>query len=267
MADNPPPSYDIATSSRAPSELPDNSTSHVQQPQPVATPAKGTTPSSAVPAPTEPGVYTQPQPQPTTQTQTPPIQMQPMTAPPMNPHAAQQKVTPLHLLSETPQWIDCHFCRQRTKTVVKKDGAGLQFLTGAVLCLVCICLAPLPCCLNWFEETHWYCSNCNKQVAHRVGDHPLQPTAPPQAHSQPTQYATGVPPEAQAQHQAQAQHTQQSSQPATSPVSPDYQPPVSPPLGHTTSPAPGNVPAHTGHSEMSTDATPQQPVTSTPPTR
>lgn len=62
-------------------------------------------------------------------------------------------------------------------------------LTGALLCLVCICLAPLPCCLHWFEQTNWYCTGCGKQVATRNPESPVHVLPPPHALSVPSQYA------------------------------------------------------------------------------
>ncbi|KAH7322704.1 hypothetical protein B0I35DRAFT_407154 [Stachybotrys elegans] len=106
----------------------------------------------------------------------PAIAMQPMGQPNMNTGNA-DKVTRLTHLGPMPEWIDCPFCKQRTKTNVVQSGGGMQFLTGTLLCLVCICLAPLPCMLHWFEETQWFCTGCNKVVATKRHDMPVQPVA------------------------------------------------------------------------------------------
>jgi hypothetical protein len=37
-----------------------------------------------------------------------------------------ETVTPLNLLSETPQWVDCQMCQQRTRTRVERKGEGMQ---------------------------------------------------------------------------------------------------------------------------------------------
>lgn len=71
------------------------------------------------------------------------IAMQPLSQPPMNPTgeeaaAAAQlssignsnkntKVVPLHLMSEKPEWVDCPFCKKRTKTRIVKKGGKLQW--------------------------------------------------------------------------------------------------------------------------------------------
>ncbi|KAH8599427.1 hypothetical protein B0O99DRAFT_591276 [Bisporella sp. PMI_857] len=84
---------------------------------------------------------------------------------PQNPDN-QQMVTPLHLVSIQPTWIDCPYCRKRTMTRTEEHGEGMQIVVGAVLCLICICLAVVPCVAHWFEETEVYCSDkeCNKII-------------------------------------------------------------------------------------------------------
>ncbi|KAF4120942.1 LITAF-like zinc ribbon domain [Geosmithia morbida] len=117
-----------------------------------------------------------------------PIAMQPMPGQhAMNP--AGPTVTPLHLLTERAEWVDCQMCHKRAMTRVATSGEGMQFLTGAILCLVCICLAPLPCCLHWFEETSWFCTECNQKIAHKTYDAPVQVVVPPGAAAVPSAYA------------------------------------------------------------------------------
>ena len=140
---------------------------------------------------------------------------------PMQDHSANQKVTPLHLLSERPEYVDCQFCKKRTRTRVETKGTALQVyvlvfysltstssgyplswsplltcddpgfsVTGAVLCFICICLTPLPCILHWFEQTNWYCEQCGKQIATRTPNSQIYVIPPPEVASQPSQYAT-----------------------------------------------------------------------------
>lgn len=35
-------------------------------------------------------------------------------------------VIPLNMLGPEPQWIDCPFCHQRTKTMINKEGSSMQ---------------------------------------------------------------------------------------------------------------------------------------------
>ena len=60
----------------------------------------------------------------------PPTPLPTMSAEPQKavPGAAQQapRVVPLNQLGSEPQWIDCPFCHQRTKTRLHKDGSPMQ---------------------------------------------------------------------------------------------------------------------------------------------
>ncbi|KAK3901833.1 hypothetical protein C8A05DRAFT_34493 [Staphylotrichum tortipilum] len=93
---------------------------------------------------------------------------------PMSPNGPQPQpavgVTPLSRLGDNPQWIDCPFCEHRTMTRLRKEGTPMQMIAGIVCCLFCVCLACVPCLAHWFEETYYYCSRCNKQVAKRNED-------------------------------------------------------------------------------------------------
>lgn len=82
--------------------------------------------------------------------------------------------------------------------------------------------------LHWFEDTEYICSCCNKRVAMRKSDGPLEVYGPPQVvysqyGNQPanntqqppqagTQPMTQVPEQPASQHAAQQQGTQQQSQ-------------------------------------------------------
>jgi hypothetical protein len=122
-----------------------------------------------------------------------PIEMQPGAQQGMDP--ASSHVVALPHLGPQPEWIDCQFCRQRTKTNVVQKGTGMQVVMGTVLCLLCICLAPLPCMLHWFEETQWFCTNCKNMVATKGGkDTPIQVTPTPEQRVAPSQYNNGQPP-------------------------------------------------------------------------
>ncbi|KAG9251777.1 uncharacterized protein F5Z01DRAFT_266098 [Emericellopsis atlantica] len=164
-----------------------------------------------------------------------PIAMQPMGQPGMD--TSGQKVTPLHLMSEVPEWVDCQMCQQRTRTRIEKKGEGMQFLTGALLCLVCICLAPLPCCLHWFEQTNWYCDKCGKQIATRTPESPVHVLPPPHALSVPSQYGGQQPPHGQG---PQGPPPPPHVNPQAGGMPPHGQAPMSPPVG---SPYAGTPPA------------------------
>ncbi|KAL2126519.1 hypothetical protein VTI74DRAFT_779 [Chaetomium olivicolor] len=86
---------------------------------------------------------------------------------PMPPQQPILGVTPLNILGDQPQWIDCPFCQRRTMTRIGKEGTPMQLIAGALCCLFCVCLACVPCIAGWFEETKYYCSQCHKKVAMR----------------------------------------------------------------------------------------------------
>ena len=52
----------------------------------------------------------------------------PMGQPPQGFTTAQPPATviPLNMLGQEPQWIDCPFCHQRTKTMINKEGSSMQ---------------------------------------------------------------------------------------------------------------------------------------------
>ncbi|KAH9227930.1 hypothetical protein K456DRAFT_1765521 [Colletotrichum gloeosporioides 23] len=112
-----------------------------------------------------------------------------------------QGVTPLHMLGDKPQPIDCPFCMRRTMTIVDTEGTSMQMLAGALCCLLCVCLTCVPCIAGWCEDTHYSCGNCHKRVATRPYDGPIQVFGP---HGQmfpmvPSQYEPMAPPVAEQQ--------------------------------------------------------------------
>lgn len=132
------------------------------------------------------------------------IDMQPLSEPPMNPTGSKKTtmVVPLHLMGDEPEWVDCPFCKKRSKTRVVREGRKRQCLAGTALCLACCPLLALPYCLHWFERREWFCSSCNSQIAVRIQDGELKllpVTAEPT--QVPSRYAaaTTTPPPAQSQ--------------------------------------------------------------------
>lgn len=121
----------------------------------------------------------------------------------VTPGQAVGRVTPLNQLSNTPQWIVCPFCHRCTKTTVRQEGESTQIIVGAVLCLVCVCLACLPCMLHWFEDTVWHCSECKNKVAMRRNEGAIEIFGP--ARVEYSQYAHQRPMNNSRQQQQQQQ--------------------------------------------------------------
>ncbi|KAI9690618.1 MAG: hypothetical protein M1820_009975 [Bogoriella megaspora] len=108
-----------------------------------------------------------------------PAVVEPNTNPTPVPEEGVPLVTPLHLLGDHASPIDCPFCNRRTMTNVIKTESIATVLTGALCCLLCICLTPIPCMLGWFEDVDHYCTGCGQKVTTRPYDGPvvvLQPT-------------------------------------------------------------------------------------------
>ena len=103
----PPPPYDP------------NATRDPSQPAPatnmyVVEPLWCHNPQLTMPSPNQPGS---------------PIPMQPVAQQPgaqAGMATSGQKVTPLHMLSESPDWIDCPMCHTRARTRVQTEGEGMQ---------------------------------------------------------------------------------------------------------------------------------------------
>ncbi|KAH6843481.1 hypothetical protein B0I37DRAFT_218520 [Chaetomium sp. MPI-CAGE-AT-0009] len=93
---------------------------------------------------------------------------QPQPMAPLTPQQPVLGVIPLNQLGEQPQWIDCPFCHRRTMTRLNKEGTSMQIVAGVLCCLLCVCLACVPCMAGWFEETYYFCSQCNNKVATRT---------------------------------------------------------------------------------------------------
>lgn len=163
---------------------PENTAAHTAQTQspviepPAYFPATVTSPPAQpqgeiVQAPAQQPQPEQTQPQPQHQPQTPlspiPDSYAQKNTETMNPHHnGIPLVTPINMLQgESPQWIDCPWCYQRTQVTVERHGTSMQMLTGILCCLFCVCLACVPCIAGWFEETQYSCGNCKKLVARR----------------------------------------------------------------------------------------------------
>ncbi|KAH6640118.1 hypothetical protein F5144DRAFT_504171 [Chaetomium tenue] len=98
---------------------------------------------------------------------------QPQSPAPMEAQQPVLGVIPIHQLGDQPQWIDCPFCHQRTMTRVATEGTSMQIVAGVLCCLLCVCLACVPCMAHWFEETNYFCSKCHNKVATRPESGPI----------------------------------------------------------------------------------------------
>ncbi|RFU81115.1 litaf-like zinc ribbon domain-containing [Trichoderma arundinaceum] len=68
------------------------------------------------------------------------------------------KSVPLENLQPSPEWVNCPNCKQHAQTSVQGRTEGMRKFMN-------VFWWPLPNREHWFEETKWFCSNCNKQLA------------------------------------------------------------------------------------------------------
>ena len=61
-------------------------------------------------------------------------------------------------LEAHPQQIDCPNCSKRTQTRVEGRSKGKQTFMNVMWW-------PLPGRRHWWEKTHWFCENCDYELA------------------------------------------------------------------------------------------------------
>ncbi|KAH6877101.1 hypothetical protein B0T10DRAFT_610083 [Thelonectria olida] len=91
----------------------------------------------------------------------------PVTSSPAAETPTESMVTPLNLLSDQPDTVDCPFCRQRTQTRVKKHPSYMTHVAAGTLFLTTLAGGVAPYAYHWNSNISHYCSNCDAKVAHR----------------------------------------------------------------------------------------------------
>ncbi|KKY31603.1 hypothetical protein UCDDA912_g08446 [Diaporthe ampelina] len=79
-------------------------------------------------------------------------------------------VTPLHMLGDQPDMVDCPFCMRRVETSVKKRASSRTHTWGAILFFSTILGVVAPYCCNWYVNVEHYCRNCKRKVAQKKFD-------------------------------------------------------------------------------------------------
>jgi hypothetical protein len=77
------------------------------------------------------------------------------------------KVVPLDRLRQEPQLIDCPNCKVKAPTKVQGRSKGKQQFMN-------VFWWPLPNRKTWSEKVHWYCSNCDIELAMQKDGKELQ---------------------------------------------------------------------------------------------
>ncbi|KAF4980146.1 hypothetical protein FZEAL_3765 [Fusarium zealandicum] len=89
-------------------------------------------------------------------------------------------VTPLHLLGDQPDTVDCPFCRHRVMTKIKKSPSIRTHLTATALGLTTIGGAVAPYACGWNSHLNHHCTYCNRKVAcRRDGQKEMKPLGTP----------------------------------------------------------------------------------------
>ncbi|KAH7152627.1 hypothetical protein EDB81DRAFT_881593 [Dactylonectria macrodidyma] len=99
--------------------------------------------------------------------------------PPAIPNPMVDTVTPLHLLDDQPDTVDCPFCRRRTETRVKKSPSLMTHVAATTLLITTVGGAVAPYARNWKSHVSHYCENCNRKVAYRRQGERMQPLGTP----------------------------------------------------------------------------------------
>ncbi|RMJ02274.1 hypothetical protein CDV36_015455 [Fusarium kuroshium] len=109
-----------------------------------------------------------------------PIPVNPDPTPMTQIYETTATVTPLHLLGDQSDTVDCPFCRHRVETRVKKNPSMRTHITATALGITTIGGAVAPYAMGWNSHISHYCTNCNRKVAYRrYGTHEMKPLGTP----------------------------------------------------------------------------------------
>ncbi|ROV93652.1 hypothetical protein VMCG_08039 [Cytospora schulzeri] len=79
-------------------------------------------------------------------------------------------VTPIHLLGDQSDTVDCPFCMRRVETIVKKKASQMTHILGTVCLFTTFIGTPVPYCCDWKHNIEHHCTNCKRKIAHRKYD-------------------------------------------------------------------------------------------------
>lgn len=103
-------------------------------------------------------------------------------------------VTPLHLLGDQSDTVDCPFCRRRVETRVQKDPSAATHAQAAGLFLVSLGGVVVPYKRQWRHHVTHFCGNCSRKVAvQRNGQATMQPLGTPEHLRQASRFTPAVP--------------------------------------------------------------------------
>lgn len=76
-------------------------------------------------------------------------------------------VTPLHLLGDQPDMIDCPFCLRRTETKVIREASPVTHIIASLCCVTTGLGVFAPYMLDWAAHIEQHCTNCNRRVTRK----------------------------------------------------------------------------------------------------
>jgi len=97
-------------------------------------------------------------------------------------------VTPPERLGEEPSYIDCPFCKKRTKTEVRHKNSTVTTLAWVICCILTGIGAFVPCLCGWCQDTDHHCSECKNMITHKPHDGTVEVKSPSQPYEIPTIY-------------------------------------------------------------------------------
>ncbi|KAK7216218.1 hypothetical protein V2G26_004221 [Clonostachys chloroleuca] len=74
-------------------------------------------------------------------------------------------VTPLHLLGDQADFVDCPFCRRRVETRIKKNASTATHIVATGLFFTTVGGVVAPYAAKWKCHISHFCTNCGKKVA------------------------------------------------------------------------------------------------------
>ncbi|KAJ4014108.1 hypothetical protein NW752_005827 [Fusarium irregulare] len=116
-----------------------------------------------------------------------PMQQQP----PMRPTGP--TVTPLHLLENQADSVDCPFCQRQTETKVKKSASGMTHIYAAALFFGTFFGVICPYICHCAPNVSHYCKNCDRKVAFKEYRGQMQALGTPDHLREPSKYAPAEP--------------------------------------------------------------------------
>ncbi|KAH8734098.1 hypothetical protein BGZ61DRAFT_343873 [Ilyonectria robusta] len=109
-------------------------------------------------------------------------QMMTVSAPPPT-------VSPLHLLGDQPDLIDCPFCERQTKTTVKKKPSNATHIQAVLLLMTTVCGAVAPYVGSWSYDIEQFCGECRNRVTYRPQGKEIRVCKQPESVREVSKYA------------------------------------------------------------------------------